>query len=81
MLPPPYVFPPLGGAVYWLAGGPRVSSSAPPQQNIVQVVGAANQNSQKPMKKMRNCSCNYTNSNPYVKSDIFKKKNSENPTN
>ena len=41
MLPPPYIFPPLGGAVYWLAGGPWLSSSAPPQQNIFQVLSAA----------------------------------------
>jgi len=38
--PPPYVLP-LGGAVYWLAGGPLLSSSAPPQHNILQLVLSA----------------------------------------
>jgi len=33
---------PLGGAdVYWLAGGPLLSSSAPPQHNILQLVLSA----------------------------------------
>jgi len=39
--PPPYVLP-LGGAdVCWLAGGPLLSSSAPPQHNILQLVLSA----------------------------------------
>lgn len=45
MLPPaPNVFPPLGGAAILFAGGPPgISSSAPPQQNMLQIKGTFSQ--------------------------------------